>query len=112
MERKEDIILECVMVKGRGLDFFGVVYQEKGEELKALIRQLFSGNRVFFQYLKGETQKGLSRQLMEAAGKLALKFGLHPVHLVYPGGIRESGFLHGLREAQKEGERQKRTRDN
>lgn len=101
MKKKEDIILECFIVKGKELDFLGVIYEEKESGLRALSRQHFSGSQVFLEFLTDENQQSLSERLNKKAGRLADQYGLHPVHLVYPGGIEESRFIRGLREAKK-----------
>lgn len=107
MKKKEDIILECFIVKGKGFDFLGVIYEEKEKGLMALSRQVLSGNQVFLKYYLDKNQKSLSDRLNETAGRLADRYGLHPVHLVYPGGIGENRFVSGLREAKRHHETQK-----
>ncbi|MBI4765725.1 MAG: hypothetical protein HY787_14160 [Deltaproteobacteria bacterium] len=104
MEKKGDTILECFIVKGKGFDFLGVIYKEKETGLMALTRQVFPGNQVLLEYYRDENQQRLSDRLLKTAGQLADRYGLHPVHWVYPGGIEERRFISGLREAKKEKE--------
>jgi hypothetical protein len=101
MKKKEDIILECFIVKGKELDYLGVIFEGKESGLRALSRQYFSGNQVFLEFLTDENQQSLSERLNKKASLLADRYGLHPVHLIYPGGIEESRFIRGLREAKK-----------
>jgi hypothetical protein len=102
MPKKEDVILECFVIKGKGIDFLGVIYQENEVDLKALLRKCFSDNRIFLEFYTGENQQRLSDRLSETAHRLADRYGLCPVHLVYPGGIGESQFIKGLREAKRQ----------
>ena len=104
MKKKEDIILECFIVKGKGLDFLGVIYEGKESGLRALSRQHFSGRQVFLEFFIDENQESLSERMNSKAGQLADRYGLHSVHLIYPGGIEESRFISGLREAQRQRE--------
>jgi hypothetical protein len=102
MEKKGDIILECFIVKGKGFDFLGVIYKGMERGLMAVTRQVLPGNQVFLENYRDENQQRLSDRLLKTAGQLADRYGLHPVHWVYPGGIEESRFISGLREAKRE----------
>jgi hypothetical protein len=104
MEKKGDTILECFIVKGKGFDFLGVIYKGKETGLMATTRQLMPGHQVFLEQNRDENQQRLSDRLLKTAGQLADRYGLHPVHWVYPGGIEESLFISGLREAKREKE--------
>lgn len=104
MELKGDTILECFIVKGKGVDYLGVIYQGKETGLMAITRQVLPGNQVFLEQYRDENQQKLSDRLLKTTDQLADRYGLHPVHWVYPGGIEESRFISGLREAQREKE--------
>jgi hypothetical protein len=101
---KEDIILECFVIKGPGIDCFSVIYLERGDLLKALVRNCVPNERAYLEFYSGENQHILSGKLLKAADQLAGLYGISPVHLVYPGGVKESLFIQGLREAKREKE--------
>lgn len=112
MERKEDIILECFVAKGAEVDFLGMVYLEKGEDLKGVIRLRFLNNRIFLKFLSGDDRKNLSDRLLKEADHLAETSRVPSVHLSYPEGIRESLFIRNLREARREWEVMKKRAEN
>jgi hypothetical protein len=112
MERKEDIILECFVAKGSRADFLGMIYLERGEDLRGLIRLRFLDNRIFLKFLAGEDRKILSERLLKEADDWTEEGRVPSVHWTYPGGIKESVFIHTLREAQKDWEVRKKRAEN
>ncbi len=100
--KQEDVILECMVVKGPGLDFLGVVYQEQGKRLRGLSRRSFPNAPALLQYYPGTTRQELSARLLEEAYRLAQIYGLVPIHLIYPEGIEEGRFILDLRQARHE----------
>ncbi|MEW6185050.1 MAG: hypothetical protein AB1585_04835 [Thermodesulfobacteriota bacterium] len=103
MERKEDLILECFVLKGKGVDWLAVIYVEEKNKLKAFSRIKISNRTFQIHFFGGADQKELSNILCVRFQKAADHFDLSPIHLEYPGGISEQAFLQGLREAQREG---------
>jgi hypothetical protein len=99
---KEDVILECFVLKGRGVDWLAVIYLEKAKTLKAFSRKKITDRSFQIQFLSGSDQKKLSEELARLFQEGAGQGGPSPVHLEYPGGIREGVFIQGMREAERQ----------
>jgi hypothetical protein len=102
MNSREDMILECFVLKGKGMDWFGVIYLEEGIRLKAMLRLKLT-ERVFqVTHLVGPSQKSLSEELFIRFNEASRPWGLSPIHLEYPNGVKEKAFIQGLRKANLE----------
>jgi hypothetical protein len=102
MNNKEDIILECFVLKGRGMDWLAVIYLEEGTRLKAFMRSKLTERLFQITYLVGPSQKYLSEELHIRFNETSKLLGLSTMHLEYPDGVKEKAFIQGLREAKLE----------
>ncbi len=102
MNTKEDIILECFVLKGKGLDWLAVIYLEEGNRLKAFLRFKLTERLFQVTHLLGPSQQDLSEELHVRFNEVSKPWGLSPVHLEYPEGVKEKAFIQGLREAKQE----------
>lgn len=112
MEKKEDIILECFVLKGKGVDWLAVIYLEKETTLRAFSRKKIADKRYQIHFLSGPDQQRLSEELSAQFDETAKRCGLSAVHLDYPGGVNEQVFVLGLREAKMEGIMEQERRKN
>ena len=112
MERKKDLILECFVLKGKGLDWLAVIYLEETVTLKAFSRVRLDDRSFQIRFLSGTSQSDLSKILAEKFSEAAERCGLSSVHLEYPGGVNERAFIEDLREAQREWRRIKKKSKN
>jgi hypothetical protein len=102
MERKEDQILECFMLKGKGVDWLAVVYLEQGLNLKAFFRTKISGQFFQIRFLSAADPQKLSEELSRQFFDAAERTGLNPVHVDFPGGVNAHAFIRRLREARQD----------
>lgn len=100
MEKKEDIILECFVLKGKGVDWLAVIYLEKERTLRAFSRTKITDKSYRIQFLTGTDQQRLSEELSAQFDETARRCGLSAIHLDYPGGVKGQAFVRGLREAK------------
>ncbi|MFH0787439.1 MAG: hypothetical protein V2B13_07460 [Pseudomonadota bacterium] len=102
MNNKEDIILECFVLKGKGMDWLAFIYLEEGTRLKAFLRFKLTEKLFQVTHLVGPSQKDLSEELHVRFNEVSKPWGLSTVHLEYPEGVKEKAFIQGLREAKLE----------
>ena len=105
MERKEDVILECFVLKGKGLDWLAVIYLEGGNRLKAILRIKLSEKVFQISPLTGQSQKKISEEIHTRFDQVSKTLDLSVVHFEYPGGLKEGDFIRDLREAKAERKR-------
>jgi hypothetical protein len=63
MEKKGDMILECFVLKGHGVDLLAVIYLEKETTLKAFSRKKIADQSFQIRYWAGADQQKLSAEL-------------------------------------------------
>jgi hypothetical protein len=102
MNNKEDIILVSFILKGKGVDWLGVIYSEEGTRLKALLRSKLKERLFQVTHLVGPSQESLSEELLIRFNEASRPWGLSTIHLEYPNGVKEKAFIQGLREAKLE----------
>jgi hypothetical protein len=112
MEKKEDVILECFVLKGEGVDWLAVIYLEKETTLMAFSRKKIMDRSFQIQFLTGTDQQRLSEELSTQFDEVARRCGLPAIHLDYPRGVKEEAFVQGLQKAKIEWNTEQERRKN